>query len=227
MLSSIIHLLSLTAVVIGTEFKSFLLPRQDVVVIPCSQQGLKDCGSGCIALTDTCCPNRAGGCPLGTFCDLGPNGEYGCCQIGKICTGNGGVVTSAGGTITIPGGTSTITIPGETSTETVDVPAESTPEPAETTEDETSTLTSTLTSTQTLESVSSISPTDTAMVLASNPVPSPSPPSSSIVATRTHNSTMTVPAATTLLPEFTGAADSRMQGITIGWLAIVLHFLAL
>lgn len=67
-----------------------VLKRQGSL-IPCSQQGMKDCGTSCIDLTDTCCPDRAGGCAVGTYCSLGSNGEYGCCRTGRTCVGPGGV----------------------------------------------------------------------------------------------------------------------------------------
>ena len=67
----------------------------------CSAQGQKECGTGCIDLTDTCCPDKSGGCPVGKYCDLTSNGQYGCCPIGKVCTGPGGVNTLPGGTITV------------------------------------------------------------------------------------------------------------------------------
>ncbi|KAB8267997.1 hypothetical protein BDV30DRAFT_22450 [Aspergillus minisclerotigenes] len=72
-----------------------LVARQ-VVELPCSYQGEKECGSGCIPLSYTCCPNNLGGCPLGSYCD-----GLGCCPNGKTCTGPGGVSTRPGSTITV------------------------------------------------------------------------------------------------------------------------------
>jgi hypothetical protein len=69
--------------------------RRQTVDSLCSSQGQK-CGSGCIDLTDTCCPDASGGCPLGTYCSLGSNGDYGCCDNGETCQGPGGVFTTPG-----------------------------------------------------------------------------------------------------------------------------------
>ncbi|KAM0436652.1 hypothetical protein ACHAPT_002361 [Fusarium lateritium] len=85
-----------------------LLAERQVVAIPCSDQGLKDCGTGCIQTDWTCCPSKAGGCPPTAFCDVGANGEYGCCPNGSTCGGDGGANTR--------GVTSTIVIPGRTTT---------------------------------------------------------------------------------------------------------------
>ncbi|SPO03259.1 uncharacterized protein DNG_05941 [Cephalotrichum gorgonifer] len=52
-----------------------------------------ECGIGCIPSTWTCCPSGAGGCGILEKCQLGSNGEYGCCPIGKTCIGEGGVTT--------------------------------------------------------------------------------------------------------------------------------------
>lgn len=50
----------------------------------------KVCGNYCIKATYTCCPDKQGGCPLDETCQLGDNGQYGCCPIGSTCTGDGG-----------------------------------------------------------------------------------------------------------------------------------------
>jgi hypothetical protein len=71
-----------------------LLRRQTVDSF-CSSQDQK-CGAVCIDLTDTCCPDAAGGCPLGTYCSLGSNGDYGCCDNGETCKGPGGAFTTPG-----------------------------------------------------------------------------------------------------------------------------------
>lgn len=56
--------------------------------------GDKVCGtSSCIPLSYTCCPSGDGGCPAGYDCEKGDNGEYGCCPVGKNCSGDGGVNT--------------------------------------------------------------------------------------------------------------------------------------
>ncbi|KAL2010813.1 hypothetical protein VTN00DRAFT_3531 [Thermoascus crustaceus] len=50
----------------------------------------KVCGNYCIKATYTCCPDKQGGCSLDETCQLGDNGQYGCCPIGSTCTGDGG-----------------------------------------------------------------------------------------------------------------------------------------
>jgi hypothetical protein len=116
MYKPILLFLLITSAVISAESSPQLLHRQIVRQLQCSSQGLKDCGSGCIDRSDTCCPDRTGGCPTGTYCSLGSNGEYGCCKDGKICTGPGGVIPTPGTTIistqTISGGA--IPTPGTT-----------------------------------------------------------------------------------------------------------------
>lgn len=69
-----------------------LLARQ-LVTIPCSDQGMKDCGDGCIDIGWTCCPSGAGGCSPSDYCDVGSNGEDACCPDGEVCQGPGGVST--------------------------------------------------------------------------------------------------------------------------------------
>lgn len=94
-----------------------LLPRQSITELPCSSIGRKDCGTGCIDLTWTCCPDGSGGCPPTAYCDLASNGEYGCCPKGKSCVGPGGAYTTPiFGTLTeiqteIPTATRTISQP--------------------------------------------------------------------------------------------------------------------
>jgi len=48
------------------------------------------CGTWCIPGNYTCCPDLEGGCSSDSVCQEGDNGEYGCCSVGAICTGNGG-----------------------------------------------------------------------------------------------------------------------------------------
>ena len=55
--------------------------------------GQKECGTGCIDTTATCCPDKSGGCPVGKYCTRGSNGKYGCCDNGDTCSGLGGVRT--------------------------------------------------------------------------------------------------------------------------------------
>ncbi|KAH7170153.1 hypothetical protein EDB81DRAFT_154099 [Dactylonectria macrodidyma] len=90
--------------------------------VSCSDQGQKDCGSGCIDVTYTCCPSEAGGCPATATCVLGSNGEYGCCDNGDDCEGDGGVNTEYS--------TETVTVPAESAVETpAETPAETAAEP--------------------------------------------------------------------------------------------------
>lgn len=56
----------------------------------------EDCGTGCIPLGWTCCPDGSGGCGILETCVMGSNDEYGCCPVGRRCVGEGGV-TSIGG----------------------------------------------------------------------------------------------------------------------------------
>ena len=100
MYKPILLFLLTTAAVISADSSPQLLRRQIVSQLPCSSQGQKDCGTGCIDISDTCCPDRTGGCSVGTYCSLGSNGEYGCCQNRKICAGPGGVIPTPGTTIT-------------------------------------------------------------------------------------------------------------------------------
>ncbi|KAK7408385.1 hypothetical protein QQX98_009425 [Neonectria punicea] len=88
----------------------FLAERQ-LYKVPCSDQGQKDCGDGCIDLSWTCCPGGDGGCPSTSVCFLGNNGEYGCCPRGTTCEGAGGASTDAS--------TSTIVVTGEGETSTI------------------------------------------------------------------------------------------------------------
>ncbi|KAK2003005.1 GPI anchored serine-threonine rich protein [Colletotrichum falcatum] len=74
--------------------------KRQTTPIPCSESSRKACGDGCIPPTYTCCPDQQGGCPLSATCWLGTNGAYGCCPIGRRCTGPGGVDTLPGSTVT-------------------------------------------------------------------------------------------------------------------------------
>jgi hypothetical protein len=94
--TSILYFLFTTAALVAAENPLHLIRRQSTSPVSCSVQGLKDCGTGCIDLTDTCCPSREGGCSVGTYCSLGSNGEYGCCRNGRVCSGPGGVLVSSG-----------------------------------------------------------------------------------------------------------------------------------
>jgi len=70
-----------------------LLSNRALAKIPCDEQGLKDCGDGCIDMAWTCCVDNKGGCPPTKYCSLGNNGDYGCCPVGKVCGGPGGANT--------------------------------------------------------------------------------------------------------------------------------------
>jgi len=91
---SLFFLLS-AAAVIYAERSPQLLRRQSS---SCSDLGKKECGAGCIDMTYTCCPDQSGGCPLGEYCDLMDNNQYGCCPTGESCKGFVGVITR--GTVT-------------------------------------------------------------------------------------------------------------------------------
>jgi hypothetical protein len=199
----------IAAAAIGADSSSNLLRRQTLIPVSCSSQGLKACGVVCIGLSDTCCPSGAGGCPIGTYCDLTSNGEYGCCPNGEICTGPGGAITSLF--------TQTVLLPGETSTQTEFTT--STSEPTETGPIETSvsTLTSNFVSTYLSPSVSTLTSTFVSTYLSPSVSHSTTPPS--------HLTTKAT--ATTSLPEYTGAADSNIEGfLSVGLLAFILHFFA-
>ncbi|KAK1981395.1 hypothetical protein LZ30DRAFT_782087 [Colletotrichum cereale] len=92
-------ILALTATALAADASPVFNKRQTVPV-PCSESGRKACGDGCVPLTYTCCPDQLGGCPLSSTCWLGTNGAYGCCPIGRRCTGPGGVDTLPGSTVT-------------------------------------------------------------------------------------------------------------------------------
>lgn len=47
--------------------------------------GDKPCGSVCIPLSYTCCPQQQGGCPISDTCVLRTDGEDACCPIGSRC----------------------------------------------------------------------------------------------------------------------------------------------
>ncbi|RKL17877.1 hypothetical protein BFJ68_g4142 [Fusarium oxysporum] len=97
--------LSATGILAVQYSPSFpLLAVRQVVEVPCADQNLKDCGTGCIQLDWTCCPSRAGGCPPTAYCEVGTNQQYGCCPNGSICNGEGGGTTRADTTTIVQGG---------------------------------------------------------------------------------------------------------------------------
>ncbi|KAE8379238.1 hypothetical protein BDV26DRAFT_291547 [Aspergillus bertholletiae] len=167
--------------------RSPALVARQVVELPCSYQGEKDCGSGCIPLSYTCCPDQRGGCPLGSYCD-----GLGCCPNGKTCTGPGGVITRPGSTISL---TRTLT---DTLTST-------------------STSTHTLTSSEAVPPIatptSSSSSSSSQSVIpppASSEVPSPS--STPAVPSSPSSSSSTPLASATSPPLHTGAASHLIPG---------------
>ncbi|RGP67061.1 gpi anchored serine-threonine rich [Fusarium longipes] len=97
-----------------------LLSVRQVVEVPCSEQNLKDCGTGCIQQDWTCCPSQKGGCPPTAYCDVGTNAQYGCCPNGSVCNGEGGGSTRGStDTLTLVGGdTTTVVQPGASQAET-------------------------------------------------------------------------------------------------------------
>jgi hypothetical protein len=88
------RLLSLFGIVSLTFASGFspLLPRQSINGLYCPP-GDKFCGNGCIRLDEICCPDRSGGCPSTTNCQLMSNGKYGCCSKRENCFGRGGAFT--------------------------------------------------------------------------------------------------------------------------------------
>jgi hypothetical protein len=206
MFNSILLLPLLTVTVIGTHSTPLLFRRQTQA--QCSDIGQKTCGDFCIDLTDICCPDASGGCPITTYCTLGDNGQYGCCDIGKKCVGDGGVDTSTIFT-DLPGTTSTNTvvlIPSETSRPAASRPAA--------TNDDTS-----IAAPNNIRTSSSTSSSDDASV--STPL---APPSSRVPTSAT---TTRTPTTSTALARSTGAASSQFSGIS-GWLfAVALPVFAL
>ncbi|KAF1923427.1 uncharacterized protein M421DRAFT_425802 [Didymella exigua CBS 183.55] len=212
MLNSLLLVPLLAVSVIGANSTPLLFRRQTQT--PCSELGQKECGNGCIDLTDTCCPSGIGGCPLDTYCSLGNNGEYGCCDVGQTCEGDGGVdesTTILTSTITDEF-TSTQTIAGETSTIGYDVTSIVTLTSTDT-EDDTDTNTDAYGATST-----SILITTSASPLSSIATPPVLP--SSQTSRPSSNITTGSPSASVLPPESTGGADARTQGLS-GWLIAV------
>ncbi|KAM0562003.1 hypothetical protein ACHAPJ_002445 [Fusarium lateritium] len=88
-----------------------ILHARQVVEVPCADQNLKDCGTGCIQLDWTCCPSKAGGCPPTAYCEVGTNAQYGCCPNGSVCNGAGGGTTRGStNTLTLAGGSTTTVV---------------------------------------------------------------------------------------------------------------------
>lgn len=98
-----IVLLTTAAIAVAQASSFSPILRRQTVELSCTESGLKDCGSGCIEIGYTCCPDLSAGCPATEYCT-----DVGCCPLGEVCVGGGGVFTE----------------PGETITETVDLPEE-------------------------------------------------------------------------------------------------------
>ncbi|KAH6898257.1 hypothetical protein B0T10DRAFT_601251 [Thelonectria olida] len=106
-------LLTLSATGAFAALNNAFLAERTVYQVPCADQGKKDCGSGCIDASWTCCPDGAGGCPADESCSMGTNGEYGCCPDGETCAGEGGAITNAHtSTVLVPGGEETSAVYG-------------------------------------------------------------------------------------------------------------------
>ncbi|KAL4898707.1 hypothetical protein BDV59DRAFT_167381 [Aspergillus ambiguus] len=68
---------------------SSALPSSSSIPSGCSSSE-DTCGIYCIPSSYTCCPDKSGGCAADEDCEMGDNGQYGCCPKGKICSGDGG-----------------------------------------------------------------------------------------------------------------------------------------
>ncbi|KAL4726394.1 hypothetical protein ACLX1H_007075 [Fusarium chlamydosporum] len=100
-----------------------LLAVRQVVEVPCADQNLKDCGTGCIQTDWTCCPSKAGGCPPTAYCEVGGNSEYGCCPNGSVCNGDGGGSTrGTTNTLTLGGGETTTVVQSGANTAATESP---------------------------------------------------------------------------------------------------------
>ncbi|KAK1966739.1 GPI anchored serine-threonine rich protein [Colletotrichum sublineola] len=161
--------------------------KRQTIPIPCSESGRKACGDGCIPLTYTCCPDQQGGCPLSSTCWLGTNGAYGCCPIGRRCTGPGGVDTLRGSTVT-----STIFV------------TESVPDAETSTSFFVSTSTSVLTFTSEVEAASTETPF----------LPKPTTSSSAAAVTNNQTTSLVAPTTTTSRSTPTAAPPVPANGAT-------------
>lgn len=79
---------SFTIIAFVNATSHFLAPRQEIC-----RESSKVCGSGCIPRSYTCCPRFSGGCEPGYYCRVGSDGVGGCCRIGRVCHGPGGIST--------------------------------------------------------------------------------------------------------------------------------------
>lgn len=168
-----------------------LIARQ-LVEIPCSETGQQDCHGGCIDLGWTCCRLVEGGCPPTQYCN-----DVGCCPLGEVCSGGGGVITNPGGTIT------------NTITNTL-----------------TNTLTNTETETATATATEEEPTTEVVPPSSSKPViPTGEPTSSEVVPTPTPSASATESTTAPDTPIFTGGAVANVipgVGAVAGLLAALL-----
>ncbi|GJN69238.1 hypothetical protein VFPFJ_05949 [Purpureocillium lilacinum] len=136
----------------ATPLERTVFARQDTV--SCSSVGEKPCGSVCIPLTFTCCPDQKGGCPASAVCQLADNGVYGCCPRGRTCTGDATATTN---TLTVSQTntqteTNTVT-PTQTETASESQPTETQPTETETAPPQTESETASVTVPGTITSV--------------------------------------------------------------------------
>ncbi|OAA50345.1 hypothetical protein NOR_00795 [Metarhizium rileyi] len=184
-------------------FEASGLLTRDTTQVACSDLGRKSCGAVCIEQSQTCCPDQAGGCPVGSVCWLGDNGKYGCCPVGKTCEGPGGSdITSE-----------TVTAPGSTSTSTSTIPDLTLPAPTTTLQVDTFTG-----ETSTSETVSSETITTSVTVPAGTITPVPD---------TTAKSNGTAAPTTSVLPITAGAAVNGFAVTGAVGAMVVMMFAAL
>jgi hypothetical protein len=70
-------------------------PTSSSLAGSCASAGELPCGTGCMFIGDTCCPDGSGSCAVDQVCWLGTDGQYGCCPVGETCDGPGGVGNTA------------------------------------------------------------------------------------------------------------------------------------
>jgi hypothetical protein len=73
----LIPLCALFAVIAAADLSRALFFREHNDKVPCSEHGMKDCGTGCIDASLTCCPDGGGGCSKGKNCEHKKEGEEG------------------------------------------------------------------------------------------------------------------------------------------------------
>jgi hypothetical protein len=60
----------------------------------CHAQGMTDCGSGCLPIGDTCCPDQTYGCPSSKQCCQLSDGSDGCCPFESVATTTAAAVST-------------------------------------------------------------------------------------------------------------------------------------